>query len=501
MASYQLPHHLDTWPSLSEILIKAPSTFSELASVFKSIYKLCQDNVMDHFLQSELPGLKLAIERAQALQADIDVYHELLPFVWELAKRTDLVKQPLPIALAHSGSSTSLTREQIGYILAHQFLGSLTPYSKQTGDDKLVIGILRCHALSAAHNSLGGERLTALLLYFDELRKAEPDTLKELVLFERHHWEKLASISDLSTDTSCWQTCKLPLKPLPVILSRMEDAPGHTAIVDFANRDLMIGETIPSATQEEILFTCHPELYASLLMMPRMAPDEAVIMKDAAMVLDYTGYGATFKLMGARSLGSAPRALVIAIDARPNIGMEQYMRVHALRDVVKAATGFAAAKAHAADGVLHVATGLWGCGAFGNNPVSKYLQQCIVASALGIDASFCVHANAQCLEELSELADLIATASWSVADAVPYLYADDQALTRSSFNARLRAALRGQPLPRANPSPKHVAIMELYHQALRLEEEGDTAAAMALHRKASRIDAEIYNQFASGADL
>ena len=43
------------------------------------------------------------------------------------------------------------------------------------------------------------------------------------------------------------------------------EEPEAEAFVDFANRDLHIHQVIPSATQEEVLFSCCPEAFPGTL--------------------------------------------------------------------------------------------------------------------------------------------------------------------------------------------------------------------------------------------
>ena len=61
--------------------------------------------------------------------------------------------------------------------------------------------------------------------------------------------------------------------------TRIEEQPNST-IVDFANKFIGGGALTHGTTQEEILFLICPELFASILMCPKIEDNEAIVFKN-----------------------------------------------------------------------------------------------------------------------------------------------------------------------------------------------------------------------------
>ena len=164
--------------------------------------------------------------------------------------------------------------------------------------------------------------------------------------------EGLIPPEDVVWNTPDWSTCKSRVGTVFVHGDRMEDVHPCSALVDFANRDLMIHEVIPSATQEEILFSCRPELFVSMLLIPRLRNHEAAVFRNARAFVDYTGYSFSFQVKGLLPVDPSPAtepALrrpdtcsdVVAIDAVVNFGNMQFTATALHRDINKAYVGYA----------------------------------------------------------------------------------------------------------------------------------------------------------------
>ena len=61
--------------------------------------------------------------------------------------------------------------------------------------------------------------------------------------------------------------------------TRIEEQPNST-IVDFANKFIGGGALTHGTTQEEILFLICPELFASILVCPKIEDNEAIVFKN-----------------------------------------------------------------------------------------------------------------------------------------------------------------------------------------------------------------------------
>ena len=113
----------------------------------------------------------------------------------------------------------------------------------------------------------------------------------------------------------------------------------------------------------------------------------------------YSGYAHSFAFVGdydGHRTGSPPT--ICAMDALQGCAKIQFSSVSMmLRDLNKARVAFAGART--------VATGHWGCGAFGNDHVLKFLQQWCAASDAGVECLYYhIYGDKRGLEEIVALA-------------------------------------------------------------------------------------------------
>ena len=131
---------------------------------------------------------------------------------------------------------------------------------------------------------------------------------------------------------------------------------------------------------QELLFLTKPELMLAMALHHRMSDTEAIRVDGAQQYALIDGYGSSFTLAGeydGRRPGPPPR--VVAIDAVRG-GGPAMTEAALLRDMNKVRLAF--------DGAAggEVATGHWGCGAFGNNHDLMFLKQWLAASEAGCSA-------------------------------------------------------------------------------------------------------------------
>ena len=142
----------------------------------------------------------------------------------------------------------------------------------------------------------------------------------------------------------------------------------------------------------------NPECLVSLLFCEEMDENEAILIRGAEQFSSYAGYGGRFKYVGAYAdtnpIDERNRRCVsiAAIDAIPVSfgGSLQFNKPDIVRELDKAYCGFSftipgdRTHSDASPGELvPVATGNWGCGAFGGNKELKTLIQWMAASKVG----------------------------------------------------------------------------------------------------------------------
>ncbi|KAL1511674.1 hypothetical protein AB1Y20_004964 [Prymnesium parvum] len=167
----------------------------------------------------------------------------------------------------------------------------------------------------------------------------------------------------------------------PLCAVRLSDGPIEESAadvhVDFANAYVGGGVMTGDFAREELLFLMKPELMVAMALEGRMADTEMVCVRGAVQTCLTRGYGSSFEFGGACD-GGASRAVpadVVAIDAVRG-GGPAVSEAAMLRDMNKARIAF--------DGAAEVATGHWGCGAYGNNHDLMFLKQWLAASDAGV---------------------------------------------------------------------------------------------------------------------
>ena len=151
---------------------------------------------------------------------------------------------------------------------------------------------------------------------------------------------------------------------------------------DFANRFVGGGCLENDFNMEEILFVVKPELIVAMALTSHMHDEEVIRISGALQFSCYTGYADTFEFAGdydnnRRDPSRHPPATVVAMDALYGAKFRQFEVGLVLRDLNKARLAF--------DGARTVATGNWGCGAFGNDHTLKFLQQWMACSDAGVE--------------------------------------------------------------------------------------------------------------------
>lgn len=205
--------------------------------------------------------------------------------------------------------------------------------------------------------------------------------------------------------------------PRAVIDARLiEEYPEADVQVDFANMQLHIAQIISSCTQEEVMFTQRPELYASLLMYDTLQVGEVAVMTGVLSFATSRGYLDTFEAVSSHYalLGGCTtktsKSAVLAIDAHVNRGY-QFMPDMCRRDLNKALVGFVASAIECqGPSCLSIATGPWGCGIFAGDPILKFVQQ-IMAAAMaqefgGVDTRLYYHAKGEQAALLQKVAKM-----------------------------------------------------------------------------------------------
>eukprot|EP01052_Picozoa_sp_SAG31_P045595 SAG31_NODE_8388_length_1460_cov_1.886848_1_plen_388_part_01 len=232
-------------------------------------------------------------------------------------------------------------------------------------------------------------KLRMVLHYFERTKEGAPRG--QLRISRRSRPGEARSPEDLH---SAWSASERPMLPLTVmdVGIGFEDPAGRGCLhADFANMFLGGGVLSGGCVQEEIRFSICPELIAAMLVCPCMLDGEAIIIVGGEQFSTYTGYAFGLQYGGdhvdenPRDADGTVLVAIAAMDAVDYRGQDSSLQAqlswqHVSRDLEKAAAAFAPTNAAALAQWPTLATGNWGCGAFGGCVQLKACVQWIAAS-------------------------------------------------------------------------------------------------------------------------
>jgi poly(ADP-ribose) glycohydrolase len=288
-----------------------------------------------------------------------------VPFMVEVALEMPKLFEAthVPLLLKGEDRSVTLTRRQCACLLSHSFFGSITADARRVQREKWAFRAAQLFFLEAIPSAL------CFLNYFKTLGKngiPEGSLTYERAGFPRGAppWR--------------WDGNPAPMCPIELRLDgAIEDSTlEHHA--DFANKFVGGGCLENDFHMEEALFAAKPELIVAMALFSYMRDEEAVRIAGALQFSSHSGFASSFQFQGDYDgRRPAPPPTVCAMDALQGCARIQFARGLVLRDLNKARVAFAAARS--------VATGNWGCGAFGNDHALKFLQQWLAASDAGAE--------------------------------------------------------------------------------------------------------------------
>ncbi len=315
------------------------------------------------------PRRVTALEQLCAGDSELEgrLTKRILPAIVRLARQ--LPDAPLDSHVPLGAVRTSLPRRLVAGWLAHLFLGTIAEPSPEHPE--------LCGArLLASQHPWEQAKVRCVVEYFDRVAQAAPQGTLEI--------ERVVAPAPTLEH---WAANTMPLADLDVEpAGAIEDAAGHRQ-VDFANQYLGGGVLSGGCVQEEIRFAVAPENLFGMLLSPRMRPEEAIVLRGAERFALTRGYGRSLAFDGPfedptpRLADGTPDIELAAIDAVDYRGKDpsaQYSLEAIHRELGKARSGFLRDQR-----LLPIASGNWGCGAFGGDPQLKAVIQWLAASAEG----------------------------------------------------------------------------------------------------------------------
>eukprot|EP00041_Stephanoeca_diplocostata_P012207 m.203741 g.203741 ORF g.203741 m.203741 type:complete len:496 (+) comp18858_c1_seq4:194-1681(+) len=381
--------------------IRSLDDFYKCIASYRSDFKLAGLAGFEHAVRGlNAPTCEQAMPSAQSTKSDIDgVSHflsEVLPSIATSALRLEQLHlregTPLSLLQPQHNARVRLAQEDAKCLLANMLL--LTLPSDCADSESFDMPWTNFGDLMSKKQPHEVAKLQCILHFFDHTRTAP---LAGSVVYSRHVTPPERTREDF------WSTCDAPLNA--VVLRpkgcSIDDADPKTVLhMDFANEYLGGGVLCGGCVQEEIRFSVSPLCIPAMLLCPGMEANEAISLHGCLTYSATKGYGSSLRYAGhfddvaPVDRSGTPLTTIVAIDAIPYHGgaSVQFHTKQLLRDTVKAYTGFSVTRDtdDEAPAITAVATGNWGCGAFGGYIPLKACLQWMAASAAGREMHYYV---------------------------------------------------------------------------------------------------------------
>lgn len=325
------------------------------------------------------------------------LFETILPAMVDLALSAPvLCTMPIPLLKSRINNSLTLSQEQIACLLANAFFCTF-PRRNSRKSEYCNYPEINFYRLFEGSSLRKIEKLKTLLCYFRRVTQTKPTGL---VTFTRQ----------ILNNPPNWESSQTQLKRLHITCEGTIEDDGYGMLqVDFANRFVGGGVTGHGLVQEEIRFLINPELIVSRLFTEALEYNECLIVTGTEQYSKYSGYAESYKWKDSHNDETARDdwqrrcTEIVAIDAlRFRHFLEQFLPEKMARELNKAYCGFFRNNANSKH-LSAVATGNWGCGAFGGDTRLKALIQLMAAAEAGRDVAYFTFGDAQLMRDVHEI--------------------------------------------------------------------------------------------------
>eukprot|EP00931_Biecheleriopsis_adriatica_P095530 TRINITY_DN69126_c0_g1_i1.p1 TRINITY_DN69126_c0_g1~~TRINITY_DN69126_c0_g1_i1.p1 ORF type:complete len:458 (+),score=122.28 TRINITY_DN69126_c0_g1_i1:52-1425(+) len=334
-------------------------------------------------------GLKAMFQQYPG--SDDNFFSAVLPFIIDSAAKLKTLlgeKDDLKRLVQGKTDSLIMPRELVLSLLANMFLCTPMKEKRSKAMPHASFEILLTLDDNAKQEIA---KLRMFVHYFERAMKSPPKG-------ELRIYRMVRDSLDKKEQARAWEASEKPLLELDMAEMNVgfEDEKGLGCLhADFANMFLGGGVITGGCVQEEIRFATCPELCAAMLVCPCMLENEAITIIGGEQFCKYEGYARSLRFGGdhedanARAEDGTVLVAITAMDAFDFRGEEdrsvktQLGETLLLRELEKAAAAFAPVDEEQLKQWNIIATGNWGCGAFGGSIPVKALVQWLAASEGG----------------------------------------------------------------------------------------------------------------------
>lgn len=266
----------------------------------------------------------------------------------------------------------------------------------------------------------------------------------------------------LASDSEASRTPFTPLEfialPEPSTDPPLLGVPDGAGVV-FANKQVGFGR---GATMEEVAVGTTPEACPIVLVTPPLKDDEVLIVVGVEALVVVEGYGRTARMTRVnrtvpptkespwrtRTMLFMDALELDGYDSTSSDVLPDLLPGHVDRELQKAYTAFSSGSPTP---YAHVATGLWGCGAFGGNEEVKTMIQWCAAAFAGVPLSFAYTGDRSAFfRRFREFADVAKRDAWAaeeVIEALKSIRSDDKENNRAPLAFVMRVLSGRQLVP------------------------------------------------------
>jgi len=314
-----------------------------------------------------------------------------LPGMVELLTASpSILTSPLPLLKAGKTHSITLSQQQVAVVLVNAFFCTFPRRNASKPNSEFsnypMINFNALFMKNSRRMTACLEKLKCLLCYFSQV-VTTPRT--GVITFSR--------LSLTPSLLPSWHSSDQTLSCLHISTEGKIETDGAGFLqADFANEYVGGGVLRSGLVQEEIRFTICPELIATMLFSEAMQDTEAISVIGVEQFSCYSGYGDSFRFEGRmkdlteRDTSGRRLTCVVAMDAIRFSGDKelQFRMDKVERELNKAFVAYGGWNNSDVVRLPAIATGNWGCGAFGGDPRLKLLIQLMAASVAGRDLAY-----------------------------------------------------------------------------------------------------------------
>ncbi|XP_067278140.1 poly(ADP-ribose) glycohydrolase [Pseudorasbora parva] len=352
-----------------------------------------------HAKRWDFTALNLLCDKGMERNEVEHLFNVTLPKMVKLVLDTPKIcTQPIPLLKTRMNQSLTMSQQQIACLLANAFFCTF-PRRNSRKSEYGNYPEINFYRLFEGSSLRKVEKLKTLLCYFRRVTESMPTGL---VTFTR----QCLNFPNIPK----WESSKTQLTRLHITCKGTIENEGYGMLqVDFANRMVGGGVTGMGLVQEEIRFLINPELIVSRLFTEALDHDECLIITGTEQFSKYSGYAESFKWK-ANHKDEIPRdgwqrrcTEIVAMDAlKYRNFMEQFHPEKMTRELNKAFCSFMRPDANPQN-LSAVATGNWGCGAFGGDTHLKALLQLMAASEARRDVAYFTFGDERLMKDVNDL--------------------------------------------------------------------------------------------------